>query len=70
MIVRIFSNGPSQTPTAPLQWGTMTFFPDFLFRNQFLADFGCAPRYPICIDRYGLERVNFYLPLIRRQSEL
>ena len=42
-----------------------------IFRNQFfLADFGYAPRYPICIDRYGLERVNFYLPLIRRQSEL
>ena len=41
-----------------------------IFRNQFLADFGCAPRYPICNDRYGLERVNFNLPLIRRQSEL
>ena len=37
---------------------------------SFLADFGYAPRYPICLDRYGLERVNFYLPLIRRQSEL
>ena len=41
-----------------------------IFRNQFLVGFGYAPHDPIGIDRYGLESVNFYLPLIRRQSEL